>query len=159
MTIKKIISSITVIFVAFAMMFTLSACMGNTLEKYSKKNPEFSKKLASRLDSNGIDGKTSISGNTINVDIDVSKMLDGTKLTNNLKASLDDSFKQSFIYQTDDFVETIRSIQKETDCSNVKLKIKVMNGNSEIGTYEFDENSRSPRTSEDAVNAAKKDEQ
>ena len=139
---RKLTTIVATVFVLILSVSMLTACGGNTLEKYASEHKDFESTLESTLNLKGVDGTVDIKGNDIIITTDITKSISGVEVTDDLKTTLKGSFDQSFDYLADSFASNIKNIEDKTDTKNVKLIVKVNLGDEEIATYEFDDTSK-----------------
>ena len=154
---KKYLSLCLMVLLSFSV---LSACThkATTLEEMIKTDEELNSKIDTIFEDSGIDANINIVENTININIDIEKELEGIEVTKENKKLIVKSFEDSFEGKDQEFAAIIQNLEDQSRLKDILIRISITYKDKELWAITYnDQGKYTPEDTENTEDTEKKE--
>ena len=153
---KKYISIFLILLLSISV---LSACKhkASTLEEMAQSDEEIGSKITTMFEDSGLDAKTSIVDNTINIVINIENELEGIEVNKENKKLVVKSFEDTFEGKDQEFAKIITNLEDQSGLKDILIRVSITYKDKELWAITYNNSGKYVPEDADTTKDTKKE--
>lgn len=153
---KKYISIFLILLLSISV---LSACKhkASTLEEMAQSDEEIDSKITTMFEDSGLDAKTSIVDNTINIVINIENELEGIEVNKENKKLVIKSFEDTFEGKDQEFAKIITNLEDQSGLKDILIRVSITYKDKELWAITYNNSGKYAPEDADTTKDTKKE--